>query len=147
MPKPCQICKGNEESDDVFVYNCCFNNEEVGCWGEVCDECAFRSNRPKWRGDRVCPPCWQEHVNAKNQTNVQAESTEESQPAQCPECEGIGEIFVERDKFDVTRKNARRHIAFGQGIHVCLGMNLERDTKPVLDAMVLVSTNINSVVE
>ena len=100
MPKPCQICIGDEESDDVFVYNCCFNSEEVGCWGDVCDECAFRSNRQKWRGDRVCPPCWQAHVNAKNQTTVQAESTEESQPVQCPECEGIGEIFVERDKFD-----------------------------------------------
>ena len=36
------------------------------------------------------------------------------------------DLFENPDKFDVTRKNARRHIAFGQGIHVCLGMNLAR---------------------
>ena len=36
------------------------------------------------------------------------------------------ELFENPDKFDVTRKNARRHVAFGQGIHVCLGMNLSR---------------------
>ena len=36
------------------------------------------------------------------------------------------DLFESPDKFDVTRKNARRHIAFGQGIHVCLGMNLAR---------------------
>ena len=36
------------------------------------------------------------------------------------------DVFENPDKFDVTRKNARRHIAFGQGIHVCLGMNLAR---------------------
>ena len=36
------------------------------------------------------------------------------------------DLFENPDSFDVTRKNARRHIAFGQGIHVCLGMNLSR---------------------
>jgi cytochrome P450 len=36
------------------------------------------------------------------------------------------DIFENPDKFDVTRKNARRHVAFGQGIHVCIGMNLAR---------------------
>ena len=36
------------------------------------------------------------------------------------------DLFEDPDKFDVTRKNARRHVAFGQGIHVCLGMNLSR---------------------
>ena len=36
------------------------------------------------------------------------------------------ELFENPDKFDVTRKNARRHVAFGQGIHVCLGMNLSQ---------------------
>ena len=36
------------------------------------------------------------------------------------------ELFENPDKFDVTRNNARRHVAFGQGIHVCLGMNLSR---------------------
>ena len=36
------------------------------------------------------------------------------------------DLFENPDKFDVTRKNARRHVAFGQGIHVCIGMNLAR---------------------
>ena len=35
------------------------------------------------------------------------------------------DLFENPDKFDVTRKNARRHM-FGQGIHVSLGMNLAR---------------------
>ena len=36
------------------------------------------------------------------------------------------DLFENPDKFDVTRKNSRRHVAFGQGIHVCIGMNLAR---------------------
>lgn len=36
------------------------------------------------------------------------------------------EVFENPDTFDVTRKNSKRHVAFGQGIHVCLGMNLSR---------------------
>ena len=36
------------------------------------------------------------------------------------------EVFDKPDSFDVTRKNAKRHVAFGQGIHVCLGMSLSR---------------------
>lgn len=34
--------------------------------------------------------------------------------------------FAEADKFDVRRENAREHIAFGAGIHTCLGMHLAR---------------------
>ncbi|MEM7015866.1 MAG: cytochrome P450 [Pseudomonadota bacterium] len=34
--------------------------------------------------------------------------------------------FENADQFDITRKNARRHIAFGQGIHMCPGANLAR---------------------
>ena len=36
------------------------------------------------------------------------------------------EVFENPDTFDVTRKNSKRHVAFGQGIHVCVGMNLSR---------------------
>lgn len=34
--------------------------------------------------------------------------------------------FSKADAFDITRPNARRHIAFGYGIHVCLGAALAR---------------------
>ena len=36
------------------------------------------------------------------------------------------EIFEEPLRFDVTRENARNHIAFGFGIHVCIGQLLSR---------------------
>lgn len=35
-------------------------------------------------------------------------------------------VFEEPMKFDVTRANAKRHIAFGFGIHVCIGQHLSR---------------------
>jgi cytochrome P450 len=33
-------------------------------------------------------------------------------------------VFPEPDAFDLDRDNARRHLAFGRGIHYCLGANL-----------------------
>ena len=35
-------------------------------------------------------------------------------------------MFPEPDELDVTRVNARRHVAFGYGIHVCIGAMLAR---------------------
>jgi cytochrome P450 len=35
-------------------------------------------------------------------------------------------VFADPDRFDVHRANARRHIAFAHGPHVCLGMHLAR---------------------
>jgi cytochrome P450 len=35
-------------------------------------------------------------------------------------------MFEEPMKFDVTRANAKRHIAFGFGAHVCIGQHLSR---------------------
>ncbi|GHH86907.1 cytochrome P450 [Streptomyces sulfonofaciens] len=35
-------------------------------------------------------------------------------------------VFDNPDSLDVTRQNARHHIAFGQGTHQCLGQNLAR---------------------
>ncbi|MEP2103226.1 MAG: cytochrome P450 [Parasphingorhabdus sp.] len=33
-------------------------------------------------------------------------------------------VFENPDQFDVTRKNARRHVAFGHGVHRCVGARL-----------------------
>lgn len=35
-------------------------------------------------------------------------------------------VFEDAMRFDVTRDNAKRHIAFGFGIHVCIGQHLSR---------------------
>jgi cytochrome P450 len=36
------------------------------------------------------------------------------------------EVFADPDRFDVRRENARLHVAFAHGPHVCLGMHLAR---------------------
>jgi cytochrome P450 len=36
------------------------------------------------------------------------------------------EFFPDPDRFDVERENARHHLAFAQGPHVCIGMHLAR---------------------
>jgi cytochrome P450 len=36
------------------------------------------------------------------------------------------ERFANADNFDISRSNANRHVAFGKGIHVCLGAPLAR---------------------
>jgi len=35
-------------------------------------------------------------------------------------------VFDEPDAFDPTRTNLREHVAFGHGIHVCVGAGLAR---------------------
>ncbi len=43
--------------------------------------------------------------------------------------------FPEPDTFDVTRQNARAHVAFAQGPHACVGVHLARlETQAALDA-------------
>ncbi|TDW23136.1 cytochrome P450 [Kribbella kalugense] len=47
------------------------------------------------------------------------------------------EVFESPDKFDVRRANARRHLAFASGPHICLGMHLTRlETLTALEAVV-----------
>src|SRR3712207_7049297 len=45
------------------------------------------------------------------------------------------EVFADPQRFDVTRDNAREHLAFSGGRHFCLGAALARDRK---------STRLNS---
>jgi cytochrome P450 len=35
-----------------------------------------------------------------------------------------GAVFADADQFDVQRRNADQHVAFGKGLHFCLGANL-----------------------
>jgi cytochrome P450 len=35
-------------------------------------------------------------------------------------------VFADPDRFDLDRTNARRHLAFAHGAHVCLGIHLAR---------------------
>jgi cytochrome P450 len=46
------------------------------------------------------------------------------------------EVFANPDKLDITRDNARRHLAFGYGIHRCVGARLaELQLKVLLEEM------------
>jgi cytochrome P450 len=46
------------------------------------------------------------------------------------------DVFESPDKFDVRRANARRHLAFASGPHICLGMHLTRlETLIALEAV------------
>ncbi|MER7250111.1 cytochrome P450 [Kribbella sp. NPDC000426] len=46
------------------------------------------------------------------------------------------EMFESPDTFDVRRSNARRHLAFASGPHICLGMHLTRlETLTALEAV------------
>ena len=36
------------------------------------------------------------------------------------------DVFPEPNRYDVRRPNARRHLAFASGPHICLGMHLTR---------------------
>jgi cytochrome P450 len=46
------------------------------------------------------------------------------------------ETFPDPDRFDVRRANARLHLAFAQGPHVCLGMHLARlEARAAVDAV------------
>jgi len=45
------------------------------------------------------------------------------------------ETFAEPDTFDLSRPNARSHLAFAQGPHACVGLHLARlETQAALEA-------------
>ncbi len=45
-------------------------------------------------------------------------------------------VFTDPDVFDLTRANHRRHLAFAQGPHVCVGVHLARlETRAALQAL------------
>ena len=45
-------------------------------------------------------------------------------------------VFTEPDRFDPTRSNLRRHVAFAQGPHVCVGVHLARlEARTALEAL------------
>ena len=45
-------------------------------------------------------------------------------------------VFTDPDRFDPTRPNLRRHVAFAQGPHVCVGVHLARlEARTALDAL------------
>ncbi len=46
-------------------------------------------------------------------------------------------VFVDPDRFDLTRDEARRHLAFAQGPHVCVGIHLARLETRIGIAMLL----------
>ena len=50
------------------------------------------------------------------------------------------EVFTDPDVFDVDRANARRHLAFGAGPHVCLGAFLARSMMTTMFTQVLART-------
>ncbi len=35
-------------------------------------------------------------------------------------------VFAEPDRLDVTRSNVENHVAFGHGVHMCIGASLAR---------------------
>ena len=49
-------------------------------------------------------------------------------------------VFANPDRFDVTRKNARDHLAFGRGEHFCIGASLARKEATIAFETLLDST-------
>jgi cytochrome P450 len=56
------------------------------------------------------------------------------------------EVFEDPERFDVRRKNARRHMTLGAGIHFCLGAPLTRlEMKIALEMLVQRFPNLSLV--
>lgn len=79
MPVECDYCLGNAEDDEIYVNEC--SGFSGSCWGHVCDNCCWETNRLV-----LCPPCYTVHIR-KDKPNSDG-------LLECTVCDGQGDAFL-----------------------------------------------------